>query len=74
MTTSDFPSPGYYYKKPVTVKAEQTKVEKVIDTLEGPVTAKVGSWIITGVEGEQWPVQDSIFRKTYALVENEEEA
>jgi hypothetical protein len=28
-----------------------------------------GDWILTGVEGENWPVKDTIFRATYSAVE-----
>lgn len=40
-----------------------------IDTLEGAHTVCPTDWIITGVEGEQYPCKDVIFRKTYELVE-----
>lgn len=34
-------------------------------TLEGAMMAKPGTWIIRGIEGEYYPVADSIFGKTY---------
>lgn len=37
----------------------------IIDTLEGPMTADIGDWIIKGVEGEFYPCKPSIFAKTY---------
>ena len=37
-----------------------------INTLEGDVVLGVGDWIATGIDGEHWPIADSIFRKTYA--------
>ena len=36
-----------------------------IDTLEGTMTASPGDWIVKGVQGEFYPVKDSIFRETY---------
>ena len=36
-----------------------------IDTLEGAMAARVGSWVIKGVEGEFYPCKDSIFQATY---------
>lgn len=39
-----------------------------VDTLEGTMTACAGDWIITGVEGEQYPCKDSVFRATYEPV------
>ena len=37
-------------------------------TLEGPVYARVGSWIMTGIHGENWPVRDDIFHETYEAI------
>ena len=36
-----------------------------VKTKEGYLKAKPGDWIIKGVEGEIYPCDDSIFRKTY---------
>ena len=41
-----------------------------IDTLEGEMTAQIGDWIIKGVQGEFYPVKDSIFRETYVEVDD----
>lgn len=54
-------------KKPIAVRAIQAEKDTIIETLEGPLTAKKGDWIITGVEGEQWPVKKEIFEKTYSI-------
>lgn len=54
-----------FQKKPVIVEAYQTDVEIIIDTLEGKMTASPGDWIITGVNGEQYPCKSDIFNKTY---------
>lgn len=40
-----------------------------IDTLEGGHKVCPGDWIITGVEGENYPCKPSIFRKTYDLIQ-----
>ncbi|NLK10822.1 MAG: hypothetical protein GX317_07715 [Staphylococcus equorum] len=56
-------------KKPVVVDAYQTKETKYIGTLEGTMKASAGDWIITGVNGEQYPVKEEIFNKTYELLE-----
>lgn len=57
-----------FVKKPVVVEAYQTEVELKIETLEGIMTANPGDWIITGVEGEQYPCKPDIFEKTYTLI------
>jgi hypothetical protein len=39
-----------------------------IPTLEGTMTARIGDWIITGVNGEKYPCKPDIFEKTYERV------
>ena len=36
-----------------------------IFTLEGPMMAAVGDWIIQGVQGEFYPCKPDIFKQTY---------
>lgn len=45
--------------------------EVAIATLEGPITASLGDWIIRGVAGEFYPIKDDIFRATYEAVSDE---
>ena len=54
-----------YRKKPVVIEAYQTDKELDIETLEGTMHASVGDYIITGVNGEQYPCKPDIFAKTY---------
>ena len=61
-----------YRKKPVVIEAFRTDKEMIIHTLEGDMKASVGDFIITGVNGEQYPCKPDIFEKTYELVESEE--
>lgn len=64
-------SPSFKFrKKPVIVEAYQTDVELTVQTLEGPLLARPGDWIITGVNGEQYPCKPDIFEKTYEMVSN----
>lgn len=60
-----------FRKKPVIVEAYQTQEEMDILTLEGVMHANIGDWIITGVNGEQYPCKPDIFEKTYELVADE---
>lgn len=39
-----------------------------IMTLEGPLYAEIGDYIIQGVEGEFYPCKPQIFKKTYEEV------
>ena len=60
-----------FRKKPVIIEAYQTEVEMVISTLEGDMIASPGDWIITGVNGEQYPCKPDIFKKTYEEVKEQ---
>lgn len=55
-------------KKPIVVDVYQTDCPINIKTLEGTMHAAIGDWIVTGVDGEQWPVKREIFEKTYELL------
>ena len=55
-------------KKPIPVEAYQTDKGLIIKTLEGDMTANPGDWILTGINGEQWPVRNEIFKKTYDII------
>lgn len=57
-------------KKPIPVKAKQTDKHTDIKTLEGIMHANPGDYIITGPEGEQWPVKKEIFEKTYEVIDD----
>lgn len=54
-----------FQKKPVVISAYQTDVEFDVKTLEGPLHASVGDWIITGLRGEQYPCKPDVFARTY---------
>jgi len=43
-----------------------------IFTLEGPMMASVGDWIIKGVKGEHYPCKPDIFELTYEPVKEGE--
>ena len=57
-----------FVKKPVVIEAYQTDKELIIQTLEGPLRAVPGDWIITGVRGEQYPCKPDVFEQTYSPV------
>ena len=60
-----------YRKKPIVIEAYQTDVELDIETLEGIMHASVGDYIITGVNGEQYPCKPDIFKQTYEEIFDE---
>lgn len=61
-----------FRKKPIIVDAYQTDNEMIIQTLEGPLKAQPGDWIITGVNGEQYPCKPDIFERSYERVRHEQ--
>ena len=60
-----------YRKKPVVIEAYQTDKDMYIETLEGTMHASKGDYIITGVDGEQYPCKPDIFEQTYDEVEDD---
>ena len=54
-----------FRKRSIVIEAYQTDEEIKIRTLEGVMTASPGDWIITGINGEKYPVKDDIFKTTY---------
>lgn len=57
----------------VTVVADASSGIAALDiaTLEGVMSATAGCWIIRGVQGEFYPVKDSIFVATYETYDPE---
>lgn len=60
-----------YRKKPVIVEAYRTYEKMTINTLEGVMVASPGDFIVTGVDGEQYPCKPHIFEQTYEPVEDD---
>ena len=52
-------------KKPIPLEFRYAEADETIDTKEGPVGAKAGDAIMTGTEGEQWPIPAEKFAQTY---------
>ena len=61
-----------YRKKPVIVEAYRIYKPINIQTLEGLMHAEAGDYIITGVNGEQYPCKPDIFEKTYEALFDDE--
>lgn len=56
---------GNTWRRSGVVKARKARGEEVIQTLEGPLTAEPGDWIVQGGHGEQWPVDPDTFKQQY---------
>ena len=59
-------------QKEVTFNIQDGHGSLEVQTEEGPLTARVGSYIIKGIEGEVYPCRADIFHKTYIPVGEEE--
>lgn len=51
------------------VKFFDKKDTLTIETLEGPIYASIGDYIIRGVQGEIYPCKPDIFEETYEVAE-----
>lgn len=66
-----------FRKLPVVIEAHRLTMAdspRQIHTREGTIMGYPGDWLIRGVENEEYPCDDAIFRKTYEPVDAEAEA
>jgi hypothetical protein len=54
-----------HWQRKGTVLARPARPGETIHTLEGPITADHGDYVIQGDRGEQWPVPPDEFRRRY---------
>ena len=55
-------------KKPIPLNFEISKEKQTIETKEGKVTAYPGDAIMTGTQGEKWPIEKENFENTYTVL------
>ena len=58
-----------FRKKPLEIEAYQLTEQKEIKTREGTLMGYPGDWIVTGIQGEIYPVGKEIFEMTYEPVD-----
>jgi len=62
-------SPTYIARRrPIEMLAEPVETEQMVETWEGPRTAHPGDYIMTGVQGENWPFPGADFDKSYEVL------
>lgn len=54
-----------YIKKPIPITAEQMAEAFYVDTLEGRMYGKPGDYLVTGIHGERYPCDQTIFEESY---------
>ena len=59
---------GNRWRRTGSVLARPAVDGEVIDTLEGPVTATAGDWVVRGDAAEQWPVGAAEFAERYRRI------
>ncbi|SDI74822.1 PGDYG protein [Propionivibrio dicarboxylicus] len=60
-----------YRTRGLEVNVEFARQTQTVATLEGPVRCEVGDAIVTGVQGERWPVPALNFQEKYVPVEGQ---
>ena len=66
-TVYETPSCFYAIHKPNRLLVRKAIPGEVLHTLNGNVTANEGDYVITGVNGEQYPCDPEIFKKLYDI-------
>lgn len=56
---------GTRWRRTGLVHARKARAGEVVETLEGPLTAQAGDWIVRGSAGESWPVRPGTFSQQY---------
>jgi len=56
-------------KRPIPLDYKIAEENETIQTKEGPVNAVAGDAIMTGTEGENWPIPAEKFEQTYDVLE-----
>jgi hypothetical protein len=54
-----------FTKKPMKIQAIRITKKIEIATREGTLYGYPGEWLITGIQGEQYPCGDAIFKQSY---------
>lgn len=60
-----------YLKKPIPVHVDFASTSGFLKTLEGVVSFKPGDALVTGIAGENWPIDRSRFEETYLPLDSE---
>lgn len=54
-------------KKPIRIRCVQIHEAFMVETMEGTLKGKAGDWLMVGINGEMYPIDQEIFKKTYDL-------
>ncbi len=59
---------GATWRRVGEVRAARVTSPTLVATLEGTATARTGDWVVTGPDGNTWPVPDQFFRLSYVPI------
>lgn len=54
-----------FRKRPIIVRAKRMQIAFSVETKEGIMWGKAGDFLVIGIDGEKYPVDNAIFYKTY---------
>ncbi len=58
-------------KKPIPIRVCQIDEPFTVESLEGTLTAKAGDYLVIGIRGEMYAMDQEIFRESYDVVDLE---
>jgi len=56
-------------KRPIPIRVSQLEEETIVVTTHGPARADAGDWLAIGVDGEVYPIANSVFERTYDFID-----
>lgn len=59
-------------KKPIPIRVFQIDEPFSIETMEGTMQAKAGDYLVVGIRGEMYAIDQEIFQETYDVLAEEE--
>jgi hypothetical protein len=64
------PSAQQVQKKAIPLQYRIAEKPEIVQTLENPVKARVGDYIMTGTRGENWPIPVEKMKETYDIIDD----
>lgn len=58
-------------KKPIVIDALKVNIPFSVNTIEGKMEGKKGDWLMIGLDGEKYICDDSLFKRTYDILDGE---
>lgn len=55
-------------KKVIPIKVVQIQEPFIVETMEGSMTGKAGDYLVVGIKGDIYPIDQQIFEETYDLL------